>query len=174
MGELYWVWSTVQLAICALPCWLCMPERPRAPWPARGPSLAPAALTCCLLDPAVRMSALQWQAAIDYVHSAPVEDVRADFDGLDATVLNILQRYQVGARPWMPQLSTPARQFILQRRPKHRAPGCWAWAPGARLRRSPAVALRVSERAAGAAYFCLCRTPRRGQPTASGRRWATC
>ncbi|KAL4420457.1 hypothetical protein ABPG75_010113 [Micractinium tetrahymenae] len=40
------------------------------------------------------MSPQQWQAAIDYVHSAPVEDVLADFDGIDATVLDILQRYR--------------------------------------------------------------------------------
>lgn len=49
----------------------------------------------CLLLP----STLQWQTAIDYVHSAPVEHVLADFDGIDATVLDILQRYRVGAQP---------------------------------------------------------------------------
>lgn len=42
---------------------------------------------------------MQWQAAIDFVHSAPVEDVIADFEGIDATVVNILQRYRVGALP---------------------------------------------------------------------------
>ena len=39
----------------------------------------------------------QWHAAIHYVRSAALADVLADFDGIDATVMDILQRYQVGA-----------------------------------------------------------------------------
>ncbi|EFN52577.1 hypothetical protein CHLNCDRAFT_138584, partial [Chlorella variabilis] len=35
-----------------------------------------------------------WHAAIDYVHGAALSDVLADFDGIDATVLDILQRYR--------------------------------------------------------------------------------
>jgi hypothetical protein len=44
---------------------------------------------------------LQWHAAIDYVRSAALADVLADFDGIDATVMDILQRYQVGGQGWL-------------------------------------------------------------------------
>lgn len=40
-------------------------------------------------------SAPQWHDAIEYVHGAAVDDVLADFDGIDATVMDILQRYRV-------------------------------------------------------------------------------
>ena len=46
--------------------------------------------------------ALQWRAAIERVQHTPLAALLADFDGLDATVLDVLQRYRVRAvgRAW--------------------------------------------------------------------------
>lgn len=45
--------------------------------------------------PSPCLSGMQWHDAIEFVHGAALADVLADFDGIDATVLDILQRYRV-------------------------------------------------------------------------------
>lgn len=67
---------------------------------------SPLKLTACL--PFLH---LQWHDAIDYVHSAAVADVLADFDGIDATVMDILQRYRVS----LPMATTVRVKQLLGR-----------------------------------------------------------
>lgn len=157
------------------------------PWPPLH-----ASCPCCL--PSTLPSPSQWHDAIEYVHGATVADVLADFDGIDATVLDILQRYRVRCG-----------FFFLFQHWACIAAGCWALlgvlcsvllgagravlccrsagpglhgvttcqpaaAPGQHAPPAPADPPLL----APACPVPSCRTPRRRRRMAGGRRWARC